>query len=212
MALTHERAYRLGQYSTLARAVALDRVYRLEDLASGFPGDPEGVEVAYAESAAFVEFLQARHAPAEFGALLDRVTAGDPFERAFGVAVHTSVSVEEKVFREELAFRYPWWPVVLSGGTLAWALAAGLMVWAGVKRRREVARGRAEQARLERLEDLGEALIDRREHAVNDDLDWGFWPVEGPWIVHVTRVVEVKAGSRRPAESPAVSPGPPRGR
>jgi hypothetical protein len=207
MALTRERAYRLGQFTTLARAVALDRVYRLEDLARGFPSDPEAVEVAYAESAAFVEFLQARHPPRAFAALLDRVQAGDPFERAFGVAFHTSVSVEEKAFREELPFRYPWWPVVLSGGTLAWAVAAALMVAAGLKRRRQLAAYHAEQLRVERLEDLGEVLVARWAQAANDDPDWSFWPGEGPFVVHVTRVVPAPPGgpgriSRAPGPGP----------
>jgi hypothetical protein len=156
------------------------------------------VEVAYAESAAFVEFLQQRHPPAAFGALLDQVQAGAPFERAFGLAFHTSVSAEEKLFRQEMPFRYPWWPVVLSGGTLAWALAAGLMVLAGLKRRRQLAAYHAEQARLERLEDLGELLVASSPSAANEDLDWGFWPSDGPWLVHVTRVVRGPAAARRP--------------
>jgi hypothetical protein len=198
MALTQERAYRLGQFTTLARAVALDRVYRLQDLAEGFPRDPDGVEVAYAEAAAFVSFLQARHPPSAFGVLLDRVEAGDPFELAFGLAFHTSVSVEEKAFREEMPFRYPWWPVVLSGGTLAWVVAAALMVAASLKRRRQVAAYRAEQARLERLEDLGELLVGRTAWAANDDLDWASWPsADGPWVVHVTRVLHVPRGDPR---------------
>jgi Peptidase MA superfamily len=202
MAVTHERSYRLGQYATLARAVALDRVYRLEDLSAAFPADPDGVEVAYAESAAFVEFLQARHPPAAFGALLDRVQAGDPFERAFGVAFHTSLSVEEKVFRAELPLRYPWWPVLLSGGTLVWGAAAALLVLASLKRRRQVAALRTEQARVERLEDLGAALLARRDRTANEDLDWAFWPVEGPWVLHVTRVLAPAGAKQGPTRRP----------
>jgi hypothetical protein len=192
MELTQERRYRLGQYETLSHAVAQGRVFHFDDLREHFPLYADDVEIAYAQSAAFVEFLRDRHGQAAFRRLIDRVQAGDPFETAFGVAFHTSLSVEERAFRDQLPGRYPWWPLVLSGESLVWGTTAVLMVAAYARRRQQVAQLRAEQARLEHLEDMGDRLLERRFEVANDDLDASCWlppEQEHHWVVHSVRVV-----------------------
>ena len=147
-----------------------------------FPSRPEDVEIAYAQSAAFVEFLRDRHGAEAFGVLIDRVHAGEPFDTAFGVAFHSSRGVEERAFRRELQLRYPWWPLLLAGGSLVWFFTTLLLVAAVIKRRHEVALHRREQERVERLEDLGHVLLDARERPANDSD-----PIEppSPWADHL---------------------------
>jgi hypothetical protein len=199
MELTQERRYRLSQYETLSRAVAQGRVFRFDDLRERFPLHAADVEVAYAQSAAFVEFLRERHGVAAFGALIDRMQAGDAFERAFGIAFHTSLTVEERAFRDQLPGRYPWWPLLLSGESLVWGSTALLLVAAAVRRRRQVNALRTEQARVERLEDVGQLLLEHRHSVANDDVDFFSWPLSDDqgqhWVLHSVRVVDTGARS-----------------
>jgi hypothetical protein len=156
--LTGERFFSVDRYTTLARAVSADRVFKLDDLANGFPEKPADVEIAYAESAAFILFLTERHPRAAFGELVDGVGRGETFEIAFAKAFHTSLNLEERTFREELPGRYPFWPIVTTGTTL-WAVMSFLLVFAYVRRRREVLLKRAEQEAQEAAEDAAARII-----------------------------------------------------
>jgi len=152
------------------------------------------VTIAYAQSGAFVEFLRRRSGSLPFGVLIDRVRAGDPFETAFGVAFHSSLSVEERAFRADLERRYPWRPLLLSSGWLVWALTSILMLAAALVRRRAASRRRLEAIRVERLEDLGERLADAGDHPANDDLEApggpGFFFPGAMWIIHSIRIAQ----------------------
>lgn len=207
MELTQERKFRFSQFATLAEAVAMDRIFAFDDLGESFPSRPEDVEIAYAQSAAFVEFLRDRHGVEAFGALIDRVQAGEPFDTAFGVAFHSSRGVEERAFRRELQLRYPWWPLLLAGGSLVWFFTALLLVAAVIKRRHEVGVHRREQERVERLEDLGHVLIDARERPANDSD-----PIEpiSPWADHLWIVHSVRFYSA-PSDREKVVAKPPSG-
>lgn len=202
--LTGERRYRLEQYATLARAVAIERVFRFQDLAQGFPSRPEDVEIAYAQSAAFVAFLKERYGAAGFGALIDRVGEGDAFEKAFGIAFHSPLSVEEKAFLEELPVRYPWWPLLLSGGTALWAVMSLLVVVAWVRRRHQRAVRRAEMLRVEHLEEMGRAIALRAASPANDERSIEEWllPPWAPWYGSSVTGLQVEAGER--PDSPRV--------
>ncbi len=173
--LTGERRFKVSQFALLAQAVSTDRVFRFDDLSRGFPDKAEEVEVAYAQSAAFVRFLRDRHGPAAFGELVDHVAAGDNFEKALGKAFHSPLSAEEQAFRDELPRRYPWWTIILSGGSIIWALSSVLLVWAHVRRRKVIALLRAEQTRQEILEDAAQWLIAATPFAANENL-------EEPWV------------------------------
>lgn len=156
--LNGERRYSFDHYTTLAGAVKRDRVFRFDDLAVRFPDRPDDVQVAYAQSAAFVAFLLERHAPAQLGALFEATSTGLGFELAFARAFKTTVTLEERAFVAELPSRYPLWPIITLGSTL-WALAAGLVIVGyGVRRRRVLAR-RAEEAAREVAEDAARRIL-----------------------------------------------------
>jgi hypothetical protein len=200
--LTGERKWHVQQVATLTRAVTQDRVFHFDDLAAHFPQYPDDVEIAYAQSAAFVEFLRDRHGSAAFQRLIDRVAGGDSFEKAFGVAFWVPLSMEEEAFRNELPRRYPWWPLLLSGGTLVWIGTSGLVVLAWVRRRRAVKALRAEQLRVESLHEAAKALLGLT--AANDDFSWEPMPFEGtstPWVINVVQFVEPAAQDAAPARA-----------
>ncbi len=185
--LTGERQYRFSQYSTLAQAVGSGRVIHLDDLAQGFPDRPADVEVAYAESVAFVEFLRERHAPAQFGQLIDEVGTGAPFERAFAHAFHTSLSQEERIFLDELPHRYPWWPLLFGGGTALWGVASMLVVAAWLRRRQAMAVWHQRMAEVEAREDAALRLLATVSVAANDDVVVDADEPDLPWLVTITR-------------------------
>ncbi|MCU0696989.1 MAG: DUF1570 domain-containing protein [Myxococcaceae bacterium] len=186
--VTNERQFRTEHYSTMAIAIATDRLYDFEVLRDGFPERPQDVEVAYAQSAEFVSFLFKRHGPAAFGELIDHVGNGVIFEQAFARAFHSSLTVEEADFRDDVALRYPWWPVLLGSGTALWALSGLLMAFAHVRRRRQVKALREHQKHLEQLEDTAVVLLGALPHAANEDGGAAVDPFPGvPWRITAVR-------------------------
>ncbi|MFP2934267.1 peptidase MA family metallohydrolase, partial [Pyxidicoccus sp. 3LG] len=124
--VTGER-YSITHYSALFRAVTQERVFHFEDLHDDWPDHPADVEIAYAQSAAFVAHLSAKFGPQAMGELVDAVGRGEPFEQAFGKAFRTSLLVEETDWRGGLAARYGWLPLTTSSALL-WLAASGLCV------------------------------------------------------------------------------------
>lgn len=204
MELTGERKWQLEQVATLTRAVTQDRVYGFDELTERFPHSQEGVDIAYAQSAAFVEFLRARHGSGAFQRLIDRVSQGDNFEKAFGAAFWVPLSMEEEAFKRELPRRYPWWPLLLSGGTVVWAVMSLLLVLGWARRRREVKALRARQLRVETIHEAARALLGKG--SVNDDVDpFGYLPYAGtpmPWVVNIVQFSEPKPDEKKTAAKP----------
>ena len=155
--LTSERKFSLQHYTTLANAVTFDRVFRFEDLTRGFPERPSDVEIAYAQSVAFVDFLFERHPPSSFAKLADGLMEGETFEIAFAKAFHTSLNLEERVFREQLPRKYSAWVVIASGDTM-WAALAVFVVVGFFLYRLRIQKRRALQAQQEAVEDAVAAV------------------------------------------------------
>jgi hypothetical protein len=149
--LTGER-FSMTHYSALFTAVTQNKIFSFELLADAWPHLPSDVEIAYAQSAAFVAWLTLKHGPEGMGRLVDEVRAGEPFERAFGKALHTSLTVEEKDWREGLAARYGWLPLTTSM-SLVWLGATGLVLAAYVRRRKQKAEKLAEMEAQDQAEE-----------------------------------------------------------
>ncbi len=137
MHLSGERSS-VSLYAALFRAVHQDRVYPFRDLARRWPDRPEDVEIAYAQSEAFVAFLIGRYGPDGLGKLIDEERAGAPFELAFARAFKTTVDLEEIAFRERLPARYAWLPFTFTS-SFVWLAAAALCVLGYVRVRRDKA-------------------------------------------------------------------------
>ncbi|MFY1824586.1 peptidase MA family metallohydrolase [Myxococcus fulvus] len=155
--VTGER-FSLTHYSALFRAVTQERVFHFEDLSDDWPDLPADVEIAYAQSAAFVAHLGARYGAHAMGQLVDGVRAGEPFETAFGKAFHTSLDVEESGWREGLAARYGWLPLTTSSALL-WLTASVLCVAAYARRSRQKNLRLAEMAAQEAADEAALRLM-----------------------------------------------------
>jgi len=126
----------MTHYTALFSAVTQEKIFRFEHLHDAWPDLPSDVELAYAQSAAFVAWLSARHGPEGMGRLVDEVATGQPFEQAFGKAFKSSLWVEELAWRDGLAARYGWLPLTTST-SLLWLGMTGLVVAAYVRRRKQ---------------------------------------------------------------------------
>jgi len=120
----------------------------LSYLDRGFPADSYEVNEAYAESADFVRFLMRDTDRARFGALLQRVRVGVPFDRTLEDAYGADVRKLEYEWREELGRRFGVIPMVTGGGLL-WVAIAGLAGAAWLKKRRRAKAKLAQWAREE---------------------------------------------------------------
>ncbi len=120
----------------------------LSYLDRGFPADSYEVNEAYAESADFVRFLMRDTDRARFGALLQKMRAGVPFDRTLEDSYGADVRKLEYEWREELGRRFGVIPIVTGGGLL-WVFIVGLAGTAWLKKRRRAKAKLAEWAREE---------------------------------------------------------------
>jgi hypothetical protein len=120
----------------------------LRDLDQSFPADHYEVSIAYAESADFVRYLLRQADRGRFAAMIDRTHKGEEFDHALTDAYGSDARRLEYQWREELAKRYTFWPVLLSGSVI-WVIVLALLgVGLVCKKRRD----RATLARWEREE------------------------------------------------------------
>lgn len=206
MELTGERKWQFEQVATLTRAVTQDRVYDFDEISERFPQAQESVDIAYAQSAAFVEFLRARHGSGAFQRLIDRVEQGDNFEKAFGAAFWVPLSMEEEAFKKDLPRRYPWWPLLLSGGTVVWAVMSILLVMGWARRRREVRELRARQLKVETLHEAARRLLGGAP--ANEDDAFEYLPYAGtqtPWVVNIVQFSEPERDEKTSKDERSVS-------
>ncbi|WP_426751486.1 peptidase MA family metallohydrolase [Myxococcus sp. Y35] len=178
--------FSITHYAALFRAVTQERVFHFEHLARAWPDVPSDVEIAYAQSAAFVAHLSSKFGPQGMAALVDGVARGEPFETAFGKAFRTSLLVEETAWRDGLAARYGWLPLTTSSA-LVWLGASFLCVAAYARRRQQRAARLAEMAAQDAAEDATLRLLAAQAAAANAqaplasaaDATWPDWP-SGP--------------------------------
>jgi hypothetical protein len=148
-------------------------VIPLADLDRSFPSQRYEVSIAYAESADLVRFLLRDQDQLRFASLIECVRGGQPFERALTDAYDVDLRKLEYQWREDMAKRYTFAPILVSGTPL-WVAAFAMLVVGYVKKRR---RDRATLARWEREEALQEASAGAGEPA----------PIEGDPRVVPTR-------------------------
>lgn len=137
---------------SLWTATLSDSLLPLERLERTFPADDVTASVAYAEAVDVVRFLVRREEQQRFGALIERVAGGQPFERALKDSYGTDLSSLEFEWREDVARRYTFWPVFFSGSVI-WAAAIGLFIWGWRKRRKRTRETLLRWAREEAAEE-----------------------------------------------------------
>jgi hypothetical protein len=121
---------------TLWSATLSGRLIPLERLDANFPADAMAADLAYAESADVVRFLLRQQERERFPRLIERVHDGQSFATALRDAYGLDFVSLEYEWREEIARKYSFWPVLFSG-TIVWLGVLGLFVIAWQKRRRK---------------------------------------------------------------------------
>ncbi len=150
---------------TLWSATLANRLLPLGQLERSFPADPVRTDVAYAQAADVVRYLVRQQDRDRFAALFSRVRAGQAFESAIGDAYGVDLDTLESQWREDVAKRYTFWPVLFSS-TVVWMGVVGLFVWGWRRRKRRDKVTLARWAREEAAEDarrIREAEVEERE-------------------------------------------------
>ena len=135
-----------GEWSTesdLAMVRAAQHHLPLSTLESGFPDGLTDIQLAYAESASFFQYLEDRSGPEAVQRLIRDCGAGLPFATAFEREIGNRAEAESR-WLDSVRLRYTWIPVVTGSSTL-FAVAALLCIVAYTRRRRGQRRRMAEQ-------------------------------------------------------------------
>lgn len=125
----------LVRFQALWTAALAGNLLSLEEMERTFPANADQASVAYAEAADILRFLvrtQERH---RFTAMIERLRHGSSFAQAMSGAYGVEPSLLEQEWREDVAKRYTFWPVLLSGTTV-WTAAMLLFVWAWRRKKR----------------------------------------------------------------------------
>jgi hypothetical protein len=131
----------LARMQTLWTATLAETLIPLGQLDQHFPDDIVQTPIAYAESADVVRYLLRTRYNQRFVAMLRRVRSGQPFASAMADAYGFEVygvgenSLEDE-WRRDVAKRYSFWPVLVSG-SMVWVGALGLFVVGYFRRRKQ---------------------------------------------------------------------------
>jgi hypothetical protein len=137
---------------TLWTATVSDSLLTLPQMERSFPADENQANIAYAQAADVVRFLVRREEQHRFRGLVSRLRDGETMDSALLNSYGEDAAALESEWREEVAKRYTFWPVLFSG-TLIWAGTLGLFVLGWRKKRRKAAATLARWEREEAAED-----------------------------------------------------------
>jgi hypothetical protein len=137
---------------TLWTATVSDNLMPLAQMERTFPSDENQANVAYAQAADVVRFLVRHEEQHRFRGLVSRLRDGESMDNALLNSYGEEVSTLESEWREDVARRYTFWPVLLSGSVI-WAGTLGLFVVGWRKKRRKASATLARWAREEAAED-----------------------------------------------------------
>ncbi len=129
-----------------------DHLLELKQLQRSFPADSATASIAYAQAADVVRFLVRKEDELRFEALIERLRQGESFDDALENAYGTDTANLEFEWRQDVAKRYTFWPVLLSGSVI-WVGAIFLFTWGYRKRRTRAKATLARWAREEAAED-----------------------------------------------------------
>lgn len=135
LAMRESRTEGLREYVTLSAAALFGRMLPLERLSVSFPAAEAEARLAYAESASFLAFLDARAGRARFAVLMRELRVRD-FEDAFRVAYGTGVGAAEGQWLRWVNRRYAWLPAVTSDAAFWLAITLLFLLAIVVRRRR----------------------------------------------------------------------------
>ena len=121
---------------TLWTATLADTLIPLRQLARTFPADPSTAQVAYAEAADVIRFMARTQDEIRFQRLIAKIRSGKHFETALRESYGIELATLEHEWRQDVAKRYTFWPVLFSG-SVVWFGAIGLFMVAWRRRRKK---------------------------------------------------------------------------
>ncbi len=137
---------------TLWTATVSNSLLTLPQMERSFPADENEASIAYAQAADVLRFLVRREERHRFRGLVSRMRDGESMDTALLNSYGEDASALESEWREEVARRYTFWPVLFSG-TVIWAGTLGLFVVGWRRKRRKAADTLARWQREEAVED-----------------------------------------------------------
>ncbi len=137
---------------TLWTATVSDSLLTLPQMERSFPADESQANIAYAQAADVVRFLVRHEEQHRFRGLVSRLRDGETMDSALLNSYGEDAAALESEWREEVAKRYTFWPVLFSG-TVIWAGTLGLFAFGWRKKRRKAADTLARWEREEAAED-----------------------------------------------------------
>lgn len=177
---------------SLVRAALSDGLFSFESLTDRFPSRPSDVDLAYAQSADFVQFLADRHGEEALREVLQQLIDGEPFEVAIIRVMGATPRVLENEWRRSMA-RWELAVRSLTSPGMWWGLLSVLFVlaWFRLRRRRTL------QLRLMELQERAEALAAQEAMLLERARELE------------TAGRELEAGFEEPFEEPAFDEPPP---
>jgi hypothetical protein len=149
---------------TLWTATLSDTLLTLAQLDRTFPADENQAGIAYAEAADVVRFLVRHEDQHRFRGLVSRLRDGETMDNALLNSYGAESATLEAEWREDVAKRFTFWPVLCSG-TVIWAGTLGLFALGWRKKRRKAAATLALWEREEAEDDARRNLTLRADPA-----------------------------------------------
>jgi hypothetical protein len=137
---------------SLISATISDNLLSLSQLERSFPMQEWEAEIAYAEAADVVRFLVRREEKHRFRGLISRLRDGETMDSALLNSYGAETATLETEWRNEVAKRYTFYPVLFSG-SMIWAGTLGLFAVGWRKKRRNAAATLARWEQEEAAED-----------------------------------------------------------
>src|SRR6185295_2114406 len=100
---------------TLWTATLSDNLLSLSQLERTFPSDENQAGIAYAEAADVVRFLVRREDQHRFRGLVSRLRDGETMDSALLNSYGEESATLESEWREDVAKKFTFWPVLCSG-------------------------------------------------------------------------------------------------
>jgi len=136
----------------LFSATISDNLLSLGQLERSFPMQEWEAEIAYAEAADVVRFLVRREEKHRFRGLISRLRDGETMDAALLNSYGAETATLENEWRDEVARRYTFYPVLFSGSVI-WAGTLGLFALGWRKKRLKAAATLARWEKEEAAED-----------------------------------------------------------
>lgn len=166
LASVREEAQWAREGVSLAWAARTGQLHAFSSLDQSFPGGRLDAELAYAQSADFVQFLTENAEPGAVGDVVKAVVAGESFEAALANATGQSLGSLEARWHKSL-LRWDVMLRVLTNPGLLWGLLALFVVfaWFEVRRRRRL---RLRVLEMEELLEAAQAFEDTDPYDVEE--------------------------------------------